>query len=311
MEPRRLPFFPVNHIHGHLAAAWLADPAAPFPMVTLVASGGHTALIRVDDRSELPACWGRPWTTLPARRSTRGPDSGPGIPRGEGIGRAGGKGRPRGLLFPHRPEDGRRGPDFSFSGVKTALYYLLRGMTRRQSGRREPPTSLPHTARRSWPRLVEQDGACRRARRRCARRRSRGGGGELLAAQATGRARAQAGGTARGRAPLRLLHRQCRHDRRSGAWPARASTTRTISRSTRRRLCLSGRLAASVGLPCAGARRLRPKPRHNLGLGLTNPESGHNIADGWHSAVESANCAKTVVTCLSEARVTNDDRNDR
>ena len=44
-----LPFYPVNHLHGHLAAVWLGDPAAPFPMVTLVASGGHTSLIRVDD----------------------------------------------------------------------------------------------------------------------------------------------------------------------------------------------------------------------------------------------------------------------
>lgn len=48
----RLPFFPVNHLHGHLAAAWLTDPKAPFPMVTLVASGGHTLLIRVDDRKD-------------------------------------------------------------------------------------------------------------------------------------------------------------------------------------------------------------------------------------------------------------------
>ena len=23
---RRLPLFPVNHLHGHLAAVWLADP---------------------------------------------------------------------------------------------------------------------------------------------------------------------------------------------------------------------------------------------------------------------------------------------
>jgi N6-L-threonylcarbamoyladenine synthase len=46
---RRISLVPVNHVHGHLAAVWLADAGAPFPMVTLVASGGHTALIRVDD----------------------------------------------------------------------------------------------------------------------------------------------------------------------------------------------------------------------------------------------------------------------
>ena len=48
---RHLPFCPVNHLHGHLAAVWLADGEAPLPMVTLVASGGHTSLVAVDDRT--------------------------------------------------------------------------------------------------------------------------------------------------------------------------------------------------------------------------------------------------------------------
>ena len=46
---RRLPLTPVHHLHGHLAAARLANPEAPYPMVTLIASGGHTSLVRLDD----------------------------------------------------------------------------------------------------------------------------------------------------------------------------------------------------------------------------------------------------------------------
>ena len=39
------PFVAVNHLAAHLHAAQMADPAAPYPAVTLLASGGHTASI--------------------------------------------------------------------------------------------------------------------------------------------------------------------------------------------------------------------------------------------------------------------------
>jgi N6-L-threonylcarbamoyladenine synthase len=46
---------PVNHLEGHIYAAWLLDPdeaerAAPvFPLVALVVSGGHTFLVEMTD----------------------------------------------------------------------------------------------------------------------------------------------------------------------------------------------------------------------------------------------------------------------
>jgi len=48
-----LPLVPVNHLEGHIYAAWLIDPAesekpAPeFPIVALVVSGGHTFLVEM------------------------------------------------------------------------------------------------------------------------------------------------------------------------------------------------------------------------------------------------------------------------
>jgi N6-L-threonylcarbamoyladenine synthase len=125
---RRLPFLPVNHIHGHLAAAWLADPNAPFPMVTLVASGGHTALIRVDDRA-----------TFRLLGQTLDDAAGEAFDKGArllGLGYPGGKeldelaegGDADAFSFPIGMRRSPR-PDFSFSGVKTSLYYLLRGMS--------------------------------------------------------------------------------------------------------------------------------------------------------------------------------------
>ena len=49
------PLVPVNHLEGHIYAAWLLDPGeeerpAPlFPLVALVVSGGHTFLVEMQD----------------------------------------------------------------------------------------------------------------------------------------------------------------------------------------------------------------------------------------------------------------------
>ncbi len=40
-----VPLIAVNHIRGHLAAAYLDDPSLKPPFVTLLASGGHTAVL--------------------------------------------------------------------------------------------------------------------------------------------------------------------------------------------------------------------------------------------------------------------------
>lgn len=50
-----LPLVPVNHLEGHIYAAWLVDPGAAkppapeFPLVALVVSGGHTFLVEMTD----------------------------------------------------------------------------------------------------------------------------------------------------------------------------------------------------------------------------------------------------------------------
>ncbi len=50
-----LPLVPVNHLEGHIYAAWLLDPdeeerpAPEFPLVALVVSGGHTFIVEMRD----------------------------------------------------------------------------------------------------------------------------------------------------------------------------------------------------------------------------------------------------------------------
>jgi N6-L-threonylcarbamoyladenine synthase len=51
------PLVPVNHLEGHLYAAWLADetrevPEPIFPLVALIVSGGHTFLVEMGDHLE-------------------------------------------------------------------------------------------------------------------------------------------------------------------------------------------------------------------------------------------------------------------
>ncbi|MBH0195034.1 MAG: tRNA (adenosine(37)-N6)-threonylcarbamoyltransferase complex transferase subunit TsaD, partial [Nitrospira sp.] len=41
-----IPLVGVNHLEGHIASAWLADPVFPLPCIVLVVSGGHTHLYR-------------------------------------------------------------------------------------------------------------------------------------------------------------------------------------------------------------------------------------------------------------------------
>ena len=50
----RKPLVPVNHLEGHLYAAWLADETRElreplFPLVALIVSGGHTFLVEMRD----------------------------------------------------------------------------------------------------------------------------------------------------------------------------------------------------------------------------------------------------------------------
>ena len=47
------PLIPVSHIRGHISASYLADKTLEPPFVTILASGGHTAIIAVDDYYKL------------------------------------------------------------------------------------------------------------------------------------------------------------------------------------------------------------------------------------------------------------------
>lgn len=43
------PLIPVSHIRGHVSAAYIADKTLEPPFITILASGGHTAIVAVED----------------------------------------------------------------------------------------------------------------------------------------------------------------------------------------------------------------------------------------------------------------------
>ncbi len=47
-----VPLYAVNHIEAHIAANYLADPELRPPFLAVVASGGHTGIVRVDGRNK-------------------------------------------------------------------------------------------------------------------------------------------------------------------------------------------------------------------------------------------------------------------
>ncbi len=125
---RGLPLVPVNHLHGHVASLFLKPLDLEPPFTCLLASGGHTLLLDVQDRAwEGVPCWARRSTMQPARRSTRARACSacpiPEVPRSTGW-RA--DGDPAAYDFPVARVPGL---DFSFSGLKTALLYAVRDLT--------------------------------------------------------------------------------------------------------------------------------------------------------------------------------------
>ena len=117
---RRLPLIPVDHLHGHVASLYLEpDPLQP-PFLCLLASGGHTILAEVDDRSGYRPI-GRTLDDAAGEAFDKGARLlGLGYPGGAELERLAATGDPRAVDFPVAMA-GRDGFDFSFSGLKTAL----------------------------------------------------------------------------------------------------------------------------------------------------------------------------------------------
>ena len=134
-----LPLVGVNHIKGHVAAAYLAHADLKPPFTALVVSGGHTSIYRVSD-----------YTDFKEIGATRDDAAGEAFDK---IGRVIGLPYPAGAAMDKLAYEGHAGSitlpspalvgdtlDFSFSGIKTAALNYINGLT--QKGEEIPRADL-------------------------------------------------------------------------------------------------------------------------------------------------------------------------
>ena len=142
---RELPFAAVDHLQGHVAANFIVPEqeeraALEPPFVCLIASGGHTLLVHVNDYAGYTVL-GRTLDDAAGEAFDKGARMlGLGYPGGAALERLAADGDPEAFSFPgsraERAKGGKgagrqafeRGLDFSFAGLKTALLYRLRDM---------------------------------------------------------------------------------------------------------------------------------------------------------------------------------------
>lgn len=128
-----IPLVGVNHIEGHICANYLQDKdQAPkeknleLPYMCLVASGGHSHIVRVDDYTK--------YTIIGRTHDDAAGEAFDKVARAIGLGYPGGpkvdklarEGDPNAIEFP-RASVGDSPYDFSFSGIKSAVLNYLNG----------------------------------------------------------------------------------------------------------------------------------------------------------------------------------------
>src|SRR6476660_6556395 len=122
---RRLPLIPVNHLHGHVASLYLRPLDLQPPFTCLLASGGHTMLLDVQDRGGYTVL-GTTLDDAAGEAFDKGARLlGLGYPGGREIDALAKQGDPTAYDFPVARVPGL---DFSFSGLKTSLLYRVRDL---------------------------------------------------------------------------------------------------------------------------------------------------------------------------------------
>jgi N6-L-threonylcarbamoyladenine synthase len=130
---RRLPLVPIDHLHGHVASLYLEPEPLEPPFLCLLASGGHTMLVDVREPGSFKVI-GTTLDDAAGEAFDKGARLlGLGYPGGAELDRLARAGDPEAFDFPVARVSGL---DFSFSGVKTALLYEVRGLERELSERR-------------------------------------------------------------------------------------------------------------------------------------------------------------------------------
>ena len=137
-ESLHIPVYGMNHFLGHIYGAFLDHPevladAKNFPILALVVSGGHTAIVKIPREGEAVILGSTLDDAAGEALDKAAKLMGLGYPGGPIIDKLSREGNPKAFAFP-RSLTGAGGKavspehrfDFSFSGVKTSLLYALK-----------------------------------------------------------------------------------------------------------------------------------------------------------------------------------------
>lgn len=123
----KIPLVPVNHIHGHIAAAYLSNPSLEPPFLAVVVSGGHTLLYRVTGYTQFEEIGSTRDDAAGEAFDKIGRVIGMPYPGGAALDKLAYEGDPKAIKLPSPALTGDT-LDFSFSGIKTATLNYLNGM---------------------------------------------------------------------------------------------------------------------------------------------------------------------------------------
>ena len=125
-----VPLIAVSHIRGHLAAAYLDDPSLKPPFVTLLASGGHTAILHTKSYSQFDVLAKTLDDAAGEAFDKCARILGLAYPGGPNISRAAESGK-LSIAFPSAQVKHSASPAFSYSGLKTAVINYCHNLTQK------------------------------------------------------------------------------------------------------------------------------------------------------------------------------------
>jgi N6-L-threonylcarbamoyladenine synthase len=138
----RKPLYAVNHLHGHVFAAFLdRAESPPYPFLSLLVSGGHSQLVAVESATRMRVL-GRTHDDAAGEAYDKTARLlGLPYPGGPELDRLAQRGDARAYAFPrHRPAGDSL--DLSFSGLKTSVRYFLESEAGRGAKREDVAASF-------------------------------------------------------------------------------------------------------------------------------------------------------------------------
>src|SRR5262249_52488659 len=138
------PYVGVNHLEAHLYAAWLEEPDLEPPLAVLIASGGHTMVVVMEDHGRYCVAGQTVDDAAGEAFDKVARHLGLGYPGGPAIDQIARTGDACAIRFP-RAMAGE--PHFSFAGLKTAVVNHLR---------REPDARVADVAASFQEAVVDQ-----------------------------------------------------------------------------------------------------------------------------------------------------------